>query len=42
MSDQSLERIRRAQQGDTSALSSLLREHYTFLFKYLIKVAIRN
>jgi RNA polymerase sigma-70 factor (ECF subfamily) len=40
MSDQALERIRCAQQGDTSALSSLLREHYTFLFKYLIKVTM--
>ena len=36
MSDQALEKIRQAQQGDTSALSSLLREHYTFLFKYLL------
>ncbi|MDH6430320.1 RNA polymerase sigma factor SigY [Paenibacillus sp. FSL R7-0048] len=40
MSDQALEKIRRAQQGDTSALSSLLREHYTFLFKYLLKVTM--
>lgn len=40
MSDQALEKIRQAQQGDTSALSSLLREHYTFLFKYLLKVTM--
>lgn len=40
MSDQALESIRRAQQGDASALSLLLREHYTYLFKYLIKVTM--
>lgn len=40
MDDQALERIKQAQQGDPSALSSLLREHYTFLFKYLMKVTM--
>lgn len=37
MSDQALEKIRQAQQGDTSALSSLLREHYTFCSNIYLK-----
>ncbi|MNR18005.1 RNA polymerase sigma factor SigY [compost metagenome] len=40
MSDGTLELIKRAQQGDASALAELLREHYTFLFKYLIKATM--
>lgn len=38
--DQMKERIQQAQQGDVSALALLLREHYTFLYKYLIKVTM--
>ncbi|ASA24153.1 RNA polymerase sigma factor SigY [Paenibacillus donghaensis] len=34
------EKIRKAQQGDASALALLLRENYTFLYKYLIKVTL--
>lgn len=40
MSEGTLERIRLAQQGDASALAVLLREHYSFLYKYLIKVTM--
>ncbi len=40
MSDQVQEQIRQAQQGDASALAGLLREHYTFLYKYLVKVTM--
>ncbi|MEK5239749.1 RNA polymerase sigma factor SigY [Paenibacillus sp. FSL L8-0470] len=40
MSDVTLERIKLAQQGDASALALLLREHYSFLYKYLIKVTM--
>ncbi|WP_249900741.1 RNA polymerase sigma factor SigY [Paenibacillus sp. PK3_47] len=40
MGDSTLTRIRLAQQGDPSALSLLLHEHYTFLYKYLIKATM--
>lgn len=40
MSDGTLEKIKLAQQGDASALATLLREHYTFLYKYLIKATM--
>ncbi|WP_260510242.1 RNA polymerase sigma factor SigY [Paenibacillus typhae] len=40
MSEGTLELIRQAQQGDLSALAGLLREHYNFLFKYLIKATM--
>lgn len=40
MSDSTLTRIRLAQQGDRSALALLLQEHYTFLYKYLIKATM--
>ncbi|MHA6532954.1 RNA polymerase sigma factor SigY [Paenibacillus sp. BAC0078] len=40
MSDGMLERISQAQQGDTSALAMLLRDHYTFLYKYLVKATM--
>lgn len=38
--DRMKEEIQQAQQGDVSALALLLREHYTFLYKYLIKVTM--
>jgi RNA polymerase sigma-70 factor (ECF subfamily) len=40
MDDHMKERIREAQRGDASSLAVLLREHYTFLYKYLIKVTM--
>lgn len=40
MSNQARNRIEQAQQGDVSALASLLREHYSFLYKYLVKVTM--
>ncbi|MFE4714083.1 MULTISPECIES: RNA polymerase sigma factor SigY [unclassified Paenibacillus] len=40
MDDLMKERVRQAQQGDVSSLAGLLREHYTFLYKYLIKVTM--
>ncbi|MFF2912761.1 MULTISPECIES: RNA polymerase sigma factor SigY [Bacillales] len=40
MDDLMKERVRQAQQGDVSSLAVLLREHYTFLYKYLIKVTM--
>ncbi|OKP86258.1 RNA polymerase sigma factor SigY [Paenibacillus helianthi] len=40
MSDGTHDRIIRAQQGDASALAVLLRDHYAFLYKYLIKVTM--
>ncbi|WP_379162977.1 RNA polymerase sigma factor SigY [Paenibacillus sp. sgz5001063] len=40
MSDGTHDRIIRAQQGDTSALAVLLRDHYAFLYKYLIKATM--
>lgn len=40
MNEGTLELIRQAQQGDASALAGLLREHYNFLFKYLIKATM--
>jgi RNA polymerase sigma-70 factor (ECF subfamily) len=40
MSEVTLDLIKRAQQGDALALAELLREHYTFLFKYLIKATM--
>ncbi|WP_311520143.1 RNA polymerase sigma factor SigY [Paenibacillus albidus] len=40
MSDEAREKIRRAQQGDASALAVLLRDHYSFLYKYLIKATM--
>ncbi|WP_410512341.1 RNA polymerase sigma factor SigY [Paenibacillus sp. BR2-3] len=32
--------IRQAQQGNASALAQLLQDHYTFLYKYLLKVTL--
>ncbi|MFD2615668.1 RNA polymerase sigma factor SigY [Paenibacillus gansuensis] len=32
--------IKQAQRGDTDALASLFREHYTFVLKYLTKVTL--
>jgi RNA polymerase sigma-70 factor (ECF subfamily) len=40
MGDGTLERIRKAQQGDAAAMAVLLREHYPFLYKYLIKATM--
>ncbi|MBT2292465.1 RNA polymerase sigma factor SigY [Paenibacillus albidus] len=40
VSDEAREKIRRAQQGDASALAVLLRDHYSFLYKYLIKATM--
>nr|WP_150273564.1 RNA polymerase sigma factor SigY [Paenibacillus tepidiphilus] len=40
MSELALGRIRQAQQGDTAALAALLREHYPFLYKYLVKATM--
>jgi RNA polymerase sigma-70 factor (ECF subfamily) len=40
MGDGTLERIRKAQQGDAAAMAVLLQEHYPFLYKYLIKVTM--
>lgn len=40
MGDAMLEKISRAQQGDAAALAMLLREHYPFLYKYLVKATM--
>lgn len=40
MGDRTLEMISQAQQGDAAALAVLLREHYPFLYKYLIKATL--
>ena len=40
MGDQARKIIEQAQQGDARALALLLREHYSFLYKYLIKVTM--
>jgi len=32
--------IREAQQGNASALAQLLQDHYTFLYKYLLKITL--
>lgn len=32
--------IRQAQQGDSAALASLMHEHYSFVFKYLLKISM--
>ncbi|QUL54221.1 RNA polymerase sigma factor SigY [Paenibacillus tritici] len=40
MGDGMLEKISQAQQGDAAALAVLLREHYPFLYKYLIKATL--
>lgn len=40
MGDGMLEKISRAQQGDTAALAMLLQEHYSFLYKYLVKATM--
>ncbi|WP_019908417.1 RNA polymerase sigma factor SigY [Paenibacillus sp. HW567] len=40
MNDGMLERISQAQQGDSSALAVLLRDHYIFLYKYLVKATM--
>lgn len=32
--------IRRAQHGDTAAMAQLFKKHYSFLYKYLIKVTM--
>ena len=40
MGDGTLEKIRQAQQGDAAAMAVLLREHYPFLYKYLIKATM--
>ncbi|WNS43002.1 RNA polymerase sigma factor SigY [Paenibacillus sp. MMS20-IR301] len=40
MGDGMLEKISRAQQGDAAALAALLQEHYSFLYKYLIKATM--
>ncbi|OMF21516.1 RNA polymerase sigma factor SigY [Paenibacillus sp. FSL H8-0259] len=40
MGDGTLEKIRLAQQGDAKATAMLLREHYPFLYKYLIKATM--
>ncbi|MEK3778018.1 RNA polymerase sigma factor SigY [Paenibacillus sp. FSL K6-4396] len=35
-----LEEVRRAVSGDDSALAALLQRHYTFVYKYLVKVTM--
>lgn len=35
-----LEEVRRAAEGDDSALASLLQRHYSFVYKYLVKVTM--
>lgn len=35
-----LEEVRRAAEGDDSALAALLRRHYSFVYKYLVKVTM--
>lgn len=40
MGDRTLEMISQAQRGDAAALAVLLREHYPFLYKYLIKATL--
>lgn len=40
MGDGTLEKISLAQQGDAGAMALLLREHYPFLYKYLIKATM--
>lgn len=40
MSDKKDNRIAEAQAGDDGALASLLSEHYTYLYKYMLKVSM--
>ncbi|WP_366296505.1 RNA polymerase sigma factor SigY [Paenibacillus sp. AN1007] len=35
-----LEEVRRAAEGDDSALAALLQRHYSFVYKYLVKVTM--
>ncbi|WP_146113439.1 hypothetical protein [Paenibacillus sp. PCH8] len=35
-----LEEVRRAAMGDDSAMAELLQRHYTFVYKYLVKVTM--
>ncbi|MEK3733477.1 MULTISPECIES: RNA polymerase sigma factor SigY [Paenibacillus] len=34
--------IRKAQQGDTNAMGALFKHHYSFLYKYLLKITMNH